>query len=266
MDIGTAKPTRAEREKVIHHLIDILDPTQAYSAAQFCSETLSLIRSIRARGAQPLLVGGTMLYYKALTRGLNDLPSANAALRQALEAEAARLGWPALHARLAQLDPITAERLSSHDKQRIQRALEIWELTGKTMSSILRPGANPTPYRFIAMLHNGFIEEVEQLRARGDLHPGLPSIRCIGYRQIWSYLEGEIDHDTLQRTSIRATCELGKRQLTWLRQFKERHTIDCGEAQFIEHVITLAQQLLTQVESKNASMALVIKSAPSKAP
>jgi tRNA dimethylallyltransferase len=268
MDIGTAKPTRDERAAVPHHLIDIIEPTERYSAAQFRADALRLADEIRARGRVPLFVGGTMLYYKALVEGLDDLPSADAAVRAALEADATREGWPALHARLALVDPATATRLAPNDAQRIQRALEIFMLTGQPMSALFaarRGGAGreneenerdngddaAAPYRFVpialepsdravlheriaqrfdAMLAAGFIDEVKRLRERGDLDPGLPSMRCVGYRQAWAYLDGEVDHATMRDQGVFATRQLCKRQLTWLRSMPERTVIDCCSA------------------------------------
>ncbi len=252
MNIGTAKPTIEERARTPHHLIDIRDPAHAYSAADFRTDSLRLLDAIIARGHMPLLAGGTMLYYKALVHGLNDLPAADPGLRAQLDAEAARDGWPALHARLAQIDPLTAARLAPHDTQRIQRAWEVFLLTGQPLSALLAapPSAanRATRYRFVpitlepsdrgflhtriaerldAMLGGGFIAEVEQLRARGDLHPGLPSMRCVGYRQAWEYLDGTIDYATMRNTSVFATRQLCKRQLTWLRAIPERLIVDC---------------------------------------
>ncbi|QGZ62225.1 tRNA (adenosine(37)-N6)-dimethylallyltransferase MiaA [Paraburkholderia acidisoli] len=252
MDIGTAKPDAAERAAVVHHLIDIVDPADAYSAANFRADALRVTNEIVARGNVPLLVGGTMLYYKALTQGLNDLPGADPAVRAQLDAEAARDGWPALHARLAAIDPPTAARLAPNDSQRIQRALEIFLLAGQPMSVLL--AAPPTReddaarYRFVpialepsdravlhariaarfdTMLAHGFLDEVRALRARGDLTPDLPSMRCVGYRQAWEYLDGEIDYDTMRDKGVFATRQLCKRQLTWLRAMPERVLIDC---------------------------------------
>ncbi|AXA93983.1 tRNA (adenosine(37)-N6)-dimethylallyltransferase MiaA [Massilia sp. YMA4] len=250
MDIGTAKPTREELASVPHHLIDIIDPLDSYSVAQFRSATLRLVDEIHGRGKLPLLVGGTMLYFKGLTDGLDDLPGADPAVRAELEDEAARLGWPALHARLATLDPETAARLKPNDAQRIQRALEIIRLSGQPMSALLAQRAPETlPFdltsfalepsdravlheriarRFDLMLENdALLDEVEHLRRRGDLHPGLPSMRCVGYRQAWEYLDGRIDYATMRETGIIATRQLCKRQLTWLRAMPERIVIDC---------------------------------------
>jgi tRNA dimethylallyltransferase len=252
MDIGTAKPTAEERAQVPHHLIDIVDPADAYSAAQFRTDTLRLVGEISARGRIPLLVGGTMLYYKALTQGLSDLPTADPDVRATLDADAMRDGWPALHARLALVDAPTAARLAPNDSQRIQRALEVYMLTGTAMSTLLAtPAATDdaaSRWRFVpvalepsdrsllhariaarfdAMLAGGFIEEVERLRARGDLNPGLASMRCVGYRQAWEYLDGAVDFATMRDKGIFATRQLCKRQLTWLRSMPERHIVDC---------------------------------------
>ncbi|SPA45457.1 tRNA (adenosine(37)-N6)-dimethylallyltransferase MiaA [Cupriavidus taiwanensis] len=267
MDIGTAKPTRDELAAAPHHLIDIIDPADSYSAAQFVADAERLIAQIRARGHVPLIVGGTMLYYKALTQGLNDLPQADAALRAELDQLAAERGWPALHAMLAEVDPVTAARLAPNDAQRIQRALEIHRLSGQPMSALLArqaegrtfAGAADQRYRVIAlepserlalhdriarrydaMLAHGFIEEVERLRARGDLHPGLPSIRCVGYRQVWEYLDGEADFATMRERGIAATRQLCKRQLTWLRSTPERLVVDCLAPGYVDQVRRLA--------------------------
>jgi tRNA dimethylallyltransferase len=251
MDIGTAKPTPEERSVAPHHLIDIVDPTDAYSAAQFRADTLRLTAEIHARGRLPLLVGGTMLYYKALTQGLNDLPPADADVRVTLDADAARDGWPALHARLATVDPVTAARLAPNDSQRIQRALEVFMLTGQPMSALLAAPArvdhDAAQWRFVpvalepadrsvlhariekrfdAMLAGGFVDEVVKLRERGDLSPEMPSMRCVGYRQVWEYLDGEVDYATMRDKGIFATRQLCKRQLTWLRGM-ERVIVDC---------------------------------------
>lgn len=250
MDVGTAKPSPAERAVAPHHLIDLIEPTDAYSAMQFRTDALRLIEEISTRGKLPLLVGGTMLYYKALADGLDALPPADLAIRAALDDEARRLGVPALHARLATLDPPTAARLKPNDTQRIQRALEIFTLTGKPMSAQLAGRkAAVLPFRlqpislepadrsvlhariaerFDAMLSasGGLVGEVERLRARGDLHPALPSMRCVGYRQAWDYLDGKIDRAALREQGIAATRQLAKRQLTWLRSMPERTIID----------------------------------------
>ncbi|MBO4121558.1 tRNA (adenosine(37)-N6)-dimethylallyltransferase MiaA [Cupriavidus gilardii] len=268
MDIGTAKPSAAELAAVPHHLIDIIDPADSYSAAQFVNDTNALIDAIRARGREPLIVGGTMLYYKALTQGLNDLPHADPQVRAELDELAAERGWPALHAMLAEVDPITAARLAPNDSQRIQRALEIHRLTGQPMSALLARQADARTFdgqagacfraialepsdravlharieaRFDAMLAGGLLDEVERLRARGDLHPGLPSIRCVGYRQVWEYLDGLCDFAAMRERGIAATRQLCKRQLTWLRSTPERVVVDCLAPDYVEQVARLAQ-------------------------
>jgi tRNA dimethylallyltransferase len=268
MDIGTAKPTRDELAAVPHHLIDIIDPLESYSVAQFRSDTLRLVEEITSRGKLPLLVGGTMLYYKGLNDGLDDLPGADPAIRAQLDAEAARDGWPALHARLATLDPETAARLKPMDSQRIQRALEVIALSGKPMSELfaqqvkkelpfdlasfaLEPSDRAVLHarierRFDIMLEGGLLDEVKALRERGDLHVGLPSIRCVGYRQAWQYLDGEIDYKTMRDTGIFATRQLCKRQLTWLRSMPGRTVIDCLAPD-------AAEQLMQQVLARMAT-------------
>lgn len=250
MDIGTAKPSKEEQEIVPHHLIDIIDPSEAYSAANFREDALHLISAIQQRGNLPILTGGTMLYFKALTHGLDNLPPANPRIRARLDDEAAQKGWPALHTKLAERDPETALRLKPNDSQRIQRALEIIELTGKPLSA-LHSGKTQTDlpfrlipialepsdrtqlheriaHRFNKMLENDLlINEVIQLRKRGDLHLGMPSMRCVGYRQTWQYLDGEFDRTALREKGIAATRQLAKRQLTWLRAMPQRIQIDC---------------------------------------
>ena len=240
MDIGTAKPTIAERGGVPHHLIDILDPSEAFSTGQFRASALELMADITRRGKLPLLVGGTMLYFSALTQGLAKLPEADPQIRARLDAELASLGKEALHARLTQVDPVAAARIHVNDPQRIQRALEVYEISGQPLSSffqgeqqtdqthrfiklIVAPQQRQTLHdkiavRFQTMLEQGFLDEVKALRARGDLHENLPSIRCVGYRQAWSYLNGEYDFATLQDKAIAATRQLAKRQFTWLRK------------------------------------------------
>ncbi len=253
MDIGTAKPTPEELASVPHHLIDIIDPLDAYSVMQFREDAIRLVGEIAARGRLPLLVGGTMMYFKGLVDGLDDLPTADAAVRARLDADAARLGWPALHERLRALDPVTAARLAPNDAQRINRALEIIELSGQPMSALLARRARPAlPFELVsfalepsdrAVLHErialrfdqmlgtrddaGIVAETARLRARGDLSPQLPSMRCVGYRQAWEYLDGTIDRAGLRETGIVATRQLAKRQLTWLRAMPQRIVVDC---------------------------------------
>lgn len=264
MDIGTAKPTPDERAQVPHHLIDILDPAQSYSAARFAADARALVAAIRARGRTPLLVGGTMLYARALTEGLHDLPDADPATRARLDAEAAALGWPALHARLARLDPASAQRIEASDAQRIQRALEIVELTGKPMSALLgarreaadlgrvvRIALEPSDRaelhrridrRLAAMFGGGFVDEVRGLRARGDLHAGMPSMRCVGYRQVWEHLDGRYDAATTIARAAAATRQLAKRQLTWLRAMPGRAVVDCLAHDAVRQVAKIVEE------------------------
>ena len=255
MDIGTAKPTPAERAEVPHHLIDLIAPTAAYSAAEFVADARRLIGEVRARGAEPLLVGGTMLYFKALFDGIDALPAADAAVRAALDARARALGWPALHAELAAVDPVTAARLAPNDAQRIQRALEVWQVSGRPLADFhsgrfererVAAAARPDEFallslepqdrawlhariaqRFEAMLADGFVDEVRALRARGDLSPERPSMRCVGYRQAWEMLDGAWPAAQLAEKGIAATRQLAKRQLTWLRGMAQREVIAC---------------------------------------
>jgi len=239
MDIGTAKPDAATRARVAHHLIDLIAPTEAYSAARFCADARGAIAAIRARGRVPILAGGTMLYFKALTEGLSALPRGDAKVRAAIDAEAARAGWPAMHVALARVDPVTAARIAPHDAQRIQRALEVARLTGQPLSSwqgrreapaheagIVRVALIPEDRarlhreiarRFDAMLAAGLVDELASLRAKHALDPAMPSMRCVGYRQAWAHLDGAIDRDGLRAAGIAATRQLAKRQLTWLR-------------------------------------------------
>jgi tRNA dimethylallyltransferase len=249
MDIGTAKPSASELASVPHHLIDIIAPTEAYSVAQFLIDTKRLVAEIQSRGKLPILVGGTMMYFKALSNGLDDLPGADPAIRAELDAEALRIGVPGLHARLADLDPLTAARLQPNDSQRIQRALEIIAISGQAMSALLAQQTKSAPpfdmlalslepsersvlhqriaRRFDLMLEQGFLDEVKKLRERGDLHPDLPSMRCVGYRQAWEHLDGQCSYDEMRELGIIATRQLAKRQLTWLRSIPERIVIDC---------------------------------------
>ena len=252
MDIGTAKPDAATLAVAPHHLIDLIEPTQSYSAAQFRADALRLMAEITARGRIPLLVGGTMLYFKALSQGLNDLPQADPATRAALDAQAAERGWPALHVELARLDPITAARLHPTDAQRIQRALEVCLLTGRPMSALLAEEVSAgLPYRmlklallpgdravlhrriadrFEAMLAQGLVDEVERLRRTYPLDLSLPSMRCVGYRQAWQHLDGGYDLAGLREKGIIATRQLAKRQLTWLRGMDGVTAFDCLES------------------------------------
>ena len=263
MDIGTAKPSAEERAAVPHHLIDILDPNRAYSAARFVTDAKRLIAEIGARGRLPLLVGGTMLYFKALREGLDAMPEADAALRARLDERAAAEGWPALHAELARVDPTTATRLAPNDGQRIQRALEVWQLSGRPLSAwhgAARPPAPELPLvalepasrgwlhariaeRFDAMLAAGFVDEVRRLRERGDLRPDLPSMRCVGYRQAWAALDAG-DLGGLREAGIAATRQLAKRQLTWLRSM-QRHRVACDAADAVQQSLASIAACLT---------------------
>jgi tRNA dimethylallyltransferase len=238
MDVGTAKPSVPERRAVPHHLVDLLDPTEAYSAGRFREDALRVVQEVLARKKIPLLVGGTMLYYRTLAQGIDALPQAEPGLRAQIDARAARHGWPALHADLARVDPATAARLSPNDAQRIQRATEVWELTGKPISEFQNQAKADLPFqlrtfslvpedrselhrkiaeRFDAMLRAGLVDELKSLRQRFHLSAGLPSMRAVGYRQAWRFLEGEISESELRETGIAATRQLAKRQLTWLR-------------------------------------------------
>jgi tRNA dimethylallyltransferase len=267
MNIGTAKPSAAERAAAPHHLIDIRDPRQTYSVAEFAREARQLINAIQSRGRHPVLVGGTMLYFKALLEGLDELPPADPAVRRQIEERARQSGWPALHAELARVDPASAARLPPGDSQRIQRALEVWLLTGQPLSSFHTPkkiaasagwaGATPLfslepadrawlreriAQRFDAMLTGGLLDEVAALRARGDLNLSLPSMRCVGYRQTWEALDAAApatalspaQHAALRERAITATRQLAKRQLTWLRAMPQRRVLTVGEGKSIQ--------------------------------
>ena len=238
MDIGTAKPSKAELALAPHRLIDICDPAESYSAANFRTDALREMQEISAQGKIPLLVGGTMLYYKALLEGLSPLPSADEKVRSEIEAKAALIGWGGLHQELSKIDPISAQRINPNDSQRINRALEVFYLTGKTLTELTAQKGEALPYdilqfaiapeqrevlhlrieqRFHKMIELGFQQEVEKLYRRADLNENLPSIRCVGYRQMWEYLRGDYDHDEMVFRGICATRQLAKRQITWLR-------------------------------------------------
>lgn len=260
MDIGTAKPDAATLAQAPHHLIDIIAPTESYSAAAFRHDALRLMADITARGKIPLLVGGTMLYFKALREGLSELPQADPAIRAQLDAEIAAHGIEQMHHKLAEIDPETAARLHNTDTQRIQRAMEIYLISGQSMSSLFaRQTSNTLPYsvtpialipsdravlhariatRFETMLKHGLLEEVSQLRKDYPaLHPDLPSMRCVGYRQAWQFQQGEIDEQGLRETGIAATRQLAKRQLTWLRSMDGVVGVDCLEADLTQQVL-----------------------------
>jgi len=249
MDIGTAKPDAAARAAVPHHLIDIVEPVEAYSAGRFREDALRVAGAIASRGRVPLFVGGTMLYERALMRGLATLPPADAAIRAELDAAARERGWPALHAELARVDPVAAARLDRNDAQRIQRALEVFRIAGRTLTALIAgEGRAPAPFaaltlalepsdrsvlhrriadRFGAMLAAGLVGEVASLRARLALDAGMPSMRAVGYRQVWETLEGLAPEATLAERGIAATRQLAKRQLTWLRAMREVERLDC---------------------------------------
>ena len=271
MDIGTAKPAAHELAAVPHHLIDIRDPLHAYNAAEFAREAATLIRAISGRGKLPMLVGGTMLYFKALREPLDAMPAADAQIRAAIEHEAQAIGWPAMHAQLAQVDPATAARLAPADSQRIGRALEVWRSAGVPLSqlqvrsqqAVPNEQANDTQAplislepqdrawlhariaeRFDAMLAHGLVQEVEGLRARGDLHAALPSMRCVGYRQVWGVLDGTSPLAQLRDKGIFATRQLAKRQITWLRSMPQRHVIASDHAQSMDLALATARRLI----------------------
>jgi tRNA dimethylallyltransferase len=254
LDIGSAKPSKVEQAAVRHHLIDILEPTEAYSAARFANDAKRLCEEIRARGNIPVVVGGTMLYWRAWAHGLSSLPPANPDIRTRLDEQGKTIGWPAMHAELAKVDLITAARLQPNDSQRVQRALEVYEITGKPMSELLaaspsedgREGSAIPEWidlvslepsdrarlhqnlekRFDEMLIGGLLEEVEALRKNPELHADLPAIRSVGYRQVWEYLDGVVDQEEMRYKALAATRQLGKRQLTWLRAIAGRNTFD----------------------------------------
>lgn len=269
MDIGTAKPAPQELANVPHHLINIIEPTHSYSAAQFAVDTRRLVGEIHARGALPLLVGGTMLYFKALLQGLDAMPSANLAVREEINREAVAAGWPAMHSQLAQVDPTTAVRLNPNDAQRIQRALEVYRSSGQALSSFhhrkspkaLTDIATAAPdliansllislepenrawlhdriaQRMQQMLQQGLVNEVRQLRERGDLSAEMTSMRCVGYRQTWEMLDGAFSESELLDRCIFATRQLAKRQITWLRSMPQRHVVHCDQPQAARQVL-----------------------------
>lgn len=268
MDIGTAKPDATTLTAAPHHLIDLIDPTLSYSAAQFRVDALRLMADITARGKIPLLVGGTMLYFNALQNGLSNLPQADVTIRKRLDAEALEFGWPALHARLAEVDAETAARLEPGDSQRIQRALEVWEISGQPMSALYKQSASSElPYRllklallpsdrsvlhqriamrFDQMLAAGFIDEVKALRNKYPaLNANMPAMRCVGYRQAWQYLDGEFGMEELREKGIAATRQLAKRQLTWLRGMGDTMEMDCLNPALNNDIINIINQYIT---------------------
>ena len=274
LDIGSAKPTKAEQAAVVHHLIDILEPTEVYSAARFAKDADRLCEEIRGRGNIPVVVGGTMLYWRAWAYGLSSLPAADPEIRARLDEEGKAIGWPAMHEKLAKIDPETATRLKPNDSQRVQRALEVFEISGKPMSTLLadspsedgREGSTiPTwihlislepsdrtrlhqnlEKRFDEMLSGGLLEEVELLRKNPALHGDLPAIRSVGYRQIWEYLSGEVDQTEMRYKALAATRQLGKRQLTWLRAIAGRKTFDPFNPTELNAALEYCKQSLSQ--------------------
>ena len=258
MDIGTAKPTYDELAKYPHRLINIRDATQSYSAADFCQDALAEIAQIRANNRIPLLVGGTMMYFKSLIEGISPLPAADSEIRKQIEIEAAEQGWEVMHAQLTEIDPVSAQRIHPNDPQRLTRALEVFRLTGNTLTQLTQVKGNKldgdvlqfaiTPkerstlherieLRYQQMITQGFEKEVIKLKERGDLHENLPSIRCVGYRQMWQYLEDECDHKEMVFRGVCATRQLAKRQLTWLRSWSDLHWLTTDDETNLSQVL-----------------------------
>lgn len=271
MDIGTAKPSIQELQLAPHHLIDIKDPIESYSAAQFCTDASALCDSIISKGKIPLLVGGTMMYFNALQKGLSALPEANELIRKQLEDEASQFGWPRLYQKLTLIDPETAARIHAHDAQRIQRALEVYYVTGTTLSTLLAEQKNTPEYyfvnfalfpeqrswlheriaqRFEEMLNRGLVDEVKHLQEQWDLHMNLPAMRCVGYRQVLEYLQGEYDYPTMCDKGIAATRQLAKRQLTWLRHWDDALFYDSQNTTFNDEIIAKTREILDNDTSK----------------
>lgn len=254
MNIGTAKPTPHELALVPHHLIDIINPSETFSAAEFVTECHALIADIRARGKVPLILGGTMMYFKTLVSGIDPLPTANPSIRQAIELQAAQDGWPSMHAQLAEVDPIAAARLKPNDSQRLQRALEVFQITGKPLSAFHQRDQHADAFiptlaiepsdravlhkriemRFHAMLAQGLVEEVIELRRNYVLDESMPSMRCVGYRQVWEYLHADSTREQMIERGIAATRQLAKRQITWLRSTPNKHVVDPLQANWLE--------------------------------
>jgi len=266
LDIGTAKPSSAEQARAPHRLIDIRDPAVSYSAAEFRADALREMGDIERAGRIPLLVGGTMFYFHALEYGLSPMPAADPDVRARLADEAARLGWPAMHSRLREIDPVTASRIGQRDAQRIQRALELFELSGETPSALANKAPpEPAPWRFLkfallphgrvwlherisarfaAMLQRGLVDEVASLLARGDLNADLPSIRSVGYRQVWEYLTGSVNYSEMSTKALSATRQLAKRQLTWLRSYRDVVEIEVAHGDHAERVLTQVRRAM----------------------
>ena len=267
MDIGTAKPDAVTLARAPHHLIDVVDPTEGYSAGRFRAETLELIRDIHARDRIPFLVGGTMLYFRTLKGGLDELPGADPVIRSEIDAQAGREGWPALHRELAKLDPVSAERIQPNDSQRIQRALEVCRISGRPLSELQSGRTKPLPFRLIElalipadrnwlharinrrfkmMLEAGFLDEMRRLRAEYPLNPDMPSMRCVGYRQAWDYLDGKFSLEELYERGTAATRQLAKRQLTWLRGWQDAKEFDPMSADLSRSVADYLASALRQ--------------------
>lgn len=261
MDIGTAKPDAELQARAPHRLIDLIDPSEVYSAANFREDALREMAEITAKGKVPLLVGGTMMYFKFLRDGAAQLPKANEEIRQRLLTEGEEFGWPYMHAKLAEIDPVSAERLKPMDSQRIQRALEVYEVSGKTLTQFWdEQEEQPLPYevinfavmpkerktlhqriaqRYEIMMQQGFVDEVKALYQRGDLDENMPSIRCVGYRQVWQYLNGEFDYDEMVEKGIVATRQLAKRQITWLRSWPDLHWLDTEDPNLLQSALKI---------------------------
>ncbi|MFA6302493.1 MAG: tRNA (adenosine(37)-N6)-dimethylallyltransferase MiaA [Legionella sp.] len=265
MDIGTAKPSVEELRTAPHHLINIKNPNESYSAAEFCKDALALCATIQKRGRIPLLVGGTMMYFNSLQKGLSVLPEADESVRKQIEAEAAQLGWEVLHQRLAQVDPEAAARIHAHDTQRIQRALEVYQISGTTLTHLLLQKNSSPAYQFLnvalipenrawlheriaqrfdAMLQQGFVEEVQKLQERWQLSKNMPAMRCVGYRQVLEYLQGDYDYAQMREKGIAATRQLAKRQLTWLRHWDDSWVFDPQNATFTTDILEKMSELL----------------------
>jgi tRNA dimethylallyltransferase len=276
LDIGSAKPDAATLARYPHALVDIRDPAQPYSAADFCEDAVAAMERITGEGRLPLLVGGTGLYFRALQRGLSDLPDADPALRERLAAEAASIGWAAMHARMARLDPVAGARIRPADAQRIQRALEVMELSGRPLTELQQGGpVRRFPWRvlklallpvdrkplheriaqrFDAMLAEGFLDEVRRLKARGDLHADLPAIRAVGYRQAWEHLDGQGDATDFRNRGIYATRQLAKRQITWLRSELDARTFDPDRGDPLPEAVRAVEQFAGMPESSRSKL------------
>lgn len=265
MDIGTAKPSQEELRQCPHRLVDILDPKETYSVANFRRDAIQAMNEISAKGKIPLLVGGTMMYFKSLIDGLSPLPQSDEQIRKDIMLEVESLGWEAMHSKLADIDPVSAQRIHPNDPQRLLRALEVYQISGKSMTELTAIKSEPLPFRvkefaivppdrailhqrietrFKNMLMNGFQDEVQQLKARGDLHLDMPSMRCVGYRQMWQYLDGEFGQQELSFRGVAATRQLAKRQLTWLRGWKNLQFLDGNEKHNLTTLIKLSNTIV----------------------